>query len=278
LAPGGPWPDGLERIFEYPRVPQRVFLGMCHPDPVAGRCAVPMNDWYLRGSEHLLGPVRTNLGTRPAWPLAADGYSLRYTDGPLPDVESAIEGLFVPSTDYLQRNLLFCDHTIHALHLEALVFSRRKRGQPAGWLGAERAGKPAGWVRLFYPFSNERFLASSNEPVHFESRPVRETDLQPGDHVIVYNHPAYQHSTVAGVWRLENAVVVQSHPSLRMQGHGSRVYSKAGMWRTMLKLRSRSAPCAGCGSGCGSSSRTAAPTRSSPATGGSPRSTTRGGR
>ena len=155
-------------------------------------------------------------------------------------MESAIERLFVPSTDYLQRNLLFCDHTIHALHLEALVFSRRKRGVAPGWLGAERAGKPAGWVRLYYPFSDERvlerFLASQTEPAHFESSPVREADLQPGDHLIVYNHPAYQHATVAGVWRLENAVVVQSHPSLRMQGHGSRVYTKAGMWRVMLKL------------------------------------------
>jgi hypothetical protein len=234
--PGGPWPDGLERIFEYPRVSQSIFLGPCRPDAVTGRCAAPMVEWFMRGSEHLLGPIRTNVGTKSAWPLAADGYSLLYTDGHLPNVESAIEGLFTPSTDYLQRNLIFCDHTIHALHLEALVFSRRKRGLPPGWLGAERAGKPAGWVRLYVPFARDRFLASLTEPVHFESSPVREADLQPGDHVIVFNHPAYQHSTVAGVWRLENAVVVQSHPSLQMQGHGSRVYTKAGMWRTMIKL------------------------------------------
>jgi hypothetical protein len=234
--PGGPWPDGLERMFEYPRVPQSIFLGMCQPDPNTGRCAIPMNDWYVRGTEHVSGPIRTNKGTRTAWPLAADGFSLPYTDGVLPNVESAIERLFVPSTDYLERNLLFCDQTVHALHLEALVFSWRKRGVAPGWLGAERAGKPPGWVRLYFPFSGERFLASQTEPAHFEFGPVREAVLQPGDHLIVYNHPAYQHATVAGVWRLENAVVVQSHPSLRMQGHGSRVYSKAGMWRTMLKL------------------------------------------
>ena len=147
----------------------------------------------------------------------------------------------MPSTDYLQRNLLFCDHAIHALHLEALVFSRRKRGQAAGWLGAERAGKPPGWVRIFYQFFSpfsvpERFLGSPAEPLHFEPDSAREADLQPGDHLIVYNHPAYEHATVAGVWRLENAVVVQSHPKLLMQGHGSRVSSKGGMWSAMLKL------------------------------------------
>lgn len=242
--PGGPWPDGLERIFEYPRVPQRIFLGMCHPDASFGICAAPMNEWAVRGPEHLIGPIRTNVGTRAAWPRAADGYSLPYTDGVLPNVESAIERLFVPSTDFLDRNLLFCDHTIHALHLEALVFSRRKRGAAPGWLGAERAGKPAGWVRLFVPFNDdpnhpERFLAGLLEPAHFESDPVHEADLQPGDHVIVYNHPAYQYSTVAGVWKLENAVVVQSHPSLLMQGHGSKVYPKADMWETMMKLFNR---------------------------------------
>jgi hypothetical protein len=234
--PGGPWPDGLERIFEYPRVPQGTFLDVCRPDAVTGRCSAPMAEWIMKGSEHLIGPIRTNVGTKSAWPTVGDGYRLFYTDGHLPDVESAIEGLFTPSTDYLERNLLFCDHTIHALHLEALVFSRRKRGLVPGWLGAERAGKPAGWIRLHVPFRTDRFLASSTEPAHFESSPVREADLQPGDHVIVYNHPAYEHSTVAGVWRLENAVVVQSQPSLRMQGHGSRVYTKAGMWRTMIKL------------------------------------------
>jgi hypothetical protein len=236
VVPGGPWRDGLERSFEYPRVKQRVFLGKCNPDPVFGICAAPMNDWSVRGSENLRGPIRTNPGTRPAWRVAPhDDYALFYTDGPVP-VESAIEGLFATSTDYEKRNLLYCDHTIHALHLEALVFSRRKRGVASGWLAAERVGKPAGWVRLYYPFDGERFLASPSEPAHFENGSVREADLQPGDHVIVYNHPAYQHATVAGVWKLENAIVVQSHPSLLMQGHGSRVLDKGGMWEAMLKL------------------------------------------
>ncbi|GIH26576.1 hypothetical protein Aph01nite_48860 [Acrocarpospora phusangensis] len=237
--PGGPWPDGLERIFEYPRVPQSLFLAACHPDATTGRCAAPMNEWYMRGSEHLHGPIRTNIGTRAAWRAAGSSYNLYYTDGHLPDVETAIEALFTPSADYLQRNLIFCDHVIHALHLEALVFSRRKRGVAPGWLGADRAGKPAGWIRLYAPFVDGRFLGGVKEPAYFESSPVREADLQPGDHVIVYNHPAYQHATVAGVWRLENAIVVQSHPSLRMQGHGSRVYDKPGMWRTMIGLFNR---------------------------------------
>jgi len=240
---GGPWVDGLDRLFEYPRVPQHFFLGACSPDPSTGVCAVPMAEWHLRGSEHLIGPIRTNPGTTAAWrpnasdPANIDDYDLLYTTGHLPTAVAAIEGMFTPSPDYLKRNLLFCDHTIHALHLEALVFARRKRGAPTTWLDAEMATKPARWLRINVPFwDGERFLAGQAEPAHFEYLQVREADLQVGDHLIVYNHPAYDNATIAGVWRLENAVVVQTHPGLRMQGHGSRVYTKGGMWRTMVYL------------------------------------------
>ena len=30
--PGGPWPDGYERLFEYPRIPPSLFQSVCRPD------------------------------------------------------------------------------------------------------------------------------------------------------------------------------------------------------------------------------------------------------
>jgi hypothetical protein len=65
---------------------------------------------------------------------------------------------------------------------------------------------------------------------------VRISDLQAGDHLIIHNHPAYEQATVDGVWRLENAVVVQTFPELLMQGHGSRLQGQAGMWKDMIGL------------------------------------------
>ena len=65
---------------------------------------------------------------------------------------------------------------------------------------------------------------------------MRQADLQVGDHVIVYNHPAYAKATAGGVWRLENAVVVQTSPDLLMQGHGSALRDQGGMWKEMISL------------------------------------------
>jgi hypothetical protein len=236
---GGPWPDGLRRMFEYPRVPQEFFKAPCNPDD-KGVCQVPMNDWLVRGVEHLITTERTNPETKGAWaaPNPDSHTDLEYVPGKLADAVAAIEKLFTPSDDYRQRNLLFCDQTIHALHLEALVFSMQKRQADRTWLDTERQAKPPGWLRLFVPFtfSGPPFLAGVREPAHFEAKEVRVADLQPGDHVVIYNHPAYDHATSSGVWRLENAVVVQTFPELRMQGHGSNIRDKAGMWQDMVDL------------------------------------------
>lgn len=217
---GGPWLDGLERIVEYPRVTQASFLKACRPG-ADGKCATRMGNWAVQGSEHLVGPIQSNPGTTVNWVHdQGDDFTLLYhkIDPPRLGPLDAITGLFAPSTDYLGRDLLFCDQAIHALHLEALAFSRRK--QPADWLDKELVNKPAGWLRLEASFDDsDRFLAGRAEPAHFEFATVSEVELLPGDHLIVYNHPAYQHATVAGAWKLENALVVTAYP-LRLQGTG----------------------------------------------------------
>ena len=41
---GGPWLDGWERMFEYPRLPESVFIQACQPD-IFSVCSPPINNW-----------------------------------------------------------------------------------------------------------------------------------------------------------------------------------------------------------------------------------------
>ena len=233
---GGPWLDGHERLFEYPRVPAWLFGRACNPDPFnANRCRAPMEEWgYPRGDVHLHAGSRANPSAGAAWKRNVD--ALEFVPGAGLNAVAAIQNLFQPSSDFLARNLMFCDQTIHALHLEALVFAMTKRGRGTAWLDEEVAAHGARWLRMHFLFNNPEgaFLGGTEETLFFEHASVREADLQVGDHLIVYNHPAYANTT-SGVWRLENAVVVQTYPQLLMQGHGSAVHDKAGMWSAMLK-------------------------------------------
>jgi hypothetical protein len=231
---GGPWPDGYERLFEYPRVSESLFGRACKPDS-SRRCTPPMQEWGSpRGDVHLHAGIRANPSAGAAWRRNVD--ALEFVPATGLNAVDAIQKLFEPSSDFLQRNLMNCDQTIHALHLEALVFAMTKRGRGTAWLDSEVAARDAGWLRMHFQFNNPTplFLGGSGETLFFEHVSVPEADLQVGDHLIVYNHPAYANTT-SGVWRLENAVVVQTYPRLLMQGHGSAVHDKPGMWRAMLK-------------------------------------------
>jgi hypothetical protein len=244
----GPWPDGLDRAFEYPRVPRRIFQATCQPDE-KDTCKAPMDSWHLGDDNTIVGPLQTNPSTTARWRQGKDeNYALEFTpqDPAKPKAVDAIAELFTRSPDFLKRNLMYCDHTIHALHLEALVFaeSKRRAAGDTAWLDGVVATKPAGWLRLHHPLvspgalqpSGGKFLAGSGEPDFFHHLNVRPSELQVGDHLIVYNHPAYEHTTLHGAWRLENAVVVQTTPTLLVQGHGSPIMSIATAKAHMLKL------------------------------------------
>jgi hypothetical protein len=103
------------------------------------------------------------------------------------------------------------------------------------------SANPAGWLRLWVPLpsadaTDRKYLAGPDEPTFFEHTAVPAEDLQVGDHLIMYNHPAYEHATIHGAWRLENAVVVQTAPKLVMQGHGSELLTLASAKALMLDL------------------------------------------
>lgn len=233
--PGGPWPDGYERLFEYPRLPQATFLGACRPDG-NGRCQAPMQEWgHPRGDVFMHAAIRANPSLGASWVRRDQELDYKPVSGET--AVGAVQRLFTPSSDFLGRNLMYCDHTLHALHLESLVFAMTKRGRGTAWLDGEVSSGGDRWLRIHFQFGNpERFLGGSGESRYFEHATVRQADLQVGDHLIVYNHPAYDKATVSGVWRLENALVVQTVPGLKLQGHGSRLLTQGGMWEEMIGL------------------------------------------
>jgi hypothetical protein len=245
-AAAGPWTDGLERMFEYPRVPKSIFVRACNPDDKRfGYCRPPMADWRRPiGGDDLIGPNRSSPAAAGSWKAnEEDPYSFEYTRAAAsaPDPVAAVDLVFTPSTDYLRRNLFFCDQVIHSLHLEALTFAESKRRASGDhtWLEDEVKRNGPGWLRLYYQFGDPaNYLGGDHEKAswYFESLQVRQADLQVGDHLVVYNHPAYTHTTLHGVWRLENAVVVQTLPELLMQGHGSYVFGIGGAQRAMAQL------------------------------------------
>ena len=193
-----------------------------------------MQEWgYPPGDIYLHAAVRANPSARASW--RRQDYELDFVAGAGMNAVTAVQKLFEPSSDFLARNLMMCDHTIHALHLEALVFAMTKRGRGSAWLDAEVAANGARWLRIqsrsasrggTWPDPASRCSSSTSA--------CAQADLQVGDHLIVYNHPAYA-ATTAGVWRLENAVVVQTFPELLMQGHGSAVLNQGAMWKAMIK-------------------------------------------
>src|SRR6185295_10592774 len=98
----GPWPDGLVRAFEYPRVPRSVFLTTCQPD-AKDSCTAPMDTWHLGDDNTIVGPIQTNPGTTARWrPGNADAYALEFTplDPAKPKAVDAIAGLFTRSSDF----------------------------------------------------------------------------------------------------------------------------------------------------------------------------------
>ena len=146
----------------------------------------------------------------------AYGFELK-PDG---DAAAAIESLFVPSRDFKRRNLLYCDHVIHVLHLEALLFSRKKRDPDTAWLTHLVDTHVVGWIRIDVSWNRGDFLGSDGAPAPFFTKvKIRPEQLQVGDHIRIFAHPAYDNATIDGYWRLENALVVDLEP-LRVQGHG----------------------------------------------------------
>jgi len=226
--PAGPWKDGWNRIFEYPRIPRRnprthqdFFEGICNPHPDEPHfCQTPgMMDWRIGSQNQLKREIAVNQNSTNNWdPEGSYKFFLKTGVDPI----VAINEIFKGKENFKERNLLFCDHVIHLLHLEAFIFSRRNSTSWLTWLRNEISSKPKGWFRIWKSWSDDDFLAGLGNPSKiFSMRKIHKSQLQVGDHFIMYLHPAYDNASPDGYWRLENAVVVMVGKHLFVQGHGT---------------------------------------------------------
>jgi len=174
--------------------------------------------------------------------------ALQYWSGPIGDYEfqltptgrahafAALQALFTLQADPKKRTLIHCDYLTSVLHMKAFAeaigegeFDRRVATGviplKLNWNGfndiTESPGFGAGRTSL-------RFVEVANE-----------NDFVIGDHVVFYNHPLYDAliAGVGGVWRLENAVLVDRQGSTDLfQGHGYLTpVTKAHMFSSMRR-------------------------------------------
>ncbi len=269
--PSGPWKDGWNRIFEYPRITTKtqklkeIFHKNCLPDDWSedlGRCREQsMRDWkstpnkkhlHYIGSSHSVHAMYNNSNSPyPKLHFEVDKYWDReafyqFFLKPASDPILAIESFFNNSSvDFKKRNFLFCDQVVHVLHLEALLEVTIK---PLGLQdsfrdevmkhisAAENWEEEEGWLRIDHSWRDGKYLVSKNEKQYFEHKCILRDELQVGDHLIIFNHPAYDKITQYAIWRLENAIVVQTDPKLLLQGHGLSPVSLLSMKKSMLRL------------------------------------------
>lgn len=139
------------------------------------------------------------------------------------DAYTAITKLFVRQKNICNRTLIHCDNLLSLIHFRAFAESMGKAKFN------EQIKKGTIKVSLHhYGFSH--ILEARGRPKEAISLkwvvPARREDFIIGDHVYFHNHPAYDVMIqgVGGVWRLENAILVDrkgSRPSDDLfQGHG----------------------------------------------------------
>jgi hypothetical protein len=222
--------DGWKRMFEYPRLPVvSPLVATCNLQTNSITCDVAggLKGWTKQA--RYVHDFKVNDAATALWEHdPVEDYEFDFDKASGNDPVAAVKNLFTAQADYRKRNLLMCDQTIHCLLLEALIRVKSKRDGNTSWLKPLVDANPTGWLRIYYPSAYDRnpagsrFLAARPEPMFFEVTRVGVEELMIGDHVIVYNHPAYDMAKDRDdVWRLENSVVVANSPRLLLQGHGT---------------------------------------------------------
>jgi hypothetical protein len=150
----------------------------------------------------------------------------------------ALMKLFKEHTDPRKRTLIHCDYVVSVLELRAYAenigaarfnaimqdVSKDPGAQPMrlkynGFTDLLR--NPT--LSTAYPVGGGKWRAAVGPAPLKEVVVASKNNLIIGDHVIFYNHPSYDalKRGVGGVWRLENAIVVdRAGGQLRYQGHG----------------------------------------------------------
>jgi hypothetical protein len=217
--------DGWKRMFEYPRLPrEEPFDSTCAATGSNTVCDLTGNmaGWF-KGAQYV---HRFQIGAAAAtnWtPHPSDQYVFFFDKSSSNNPADAVTKLFTAEEDLRRRNLLMCDQVIQCLHLESLLRVKSKRDGNSTWFGTLVNAEANGWLRVTNPWRPVPvFLVGKQEPRFFEVKKIQVPELQVGDHVIVFNHPAYDMAKDPDdVWRLENALVVSVSPRLLLQGHGT---------------------------------------------------------
>jgi hypothetical protein len=241
------------RAFEYPNKPSAK---ACLPE----NKGKPLN-------EQKPNP-RVNLAAQDYWGPVQEGspvpgfqssYYFELTPEGKKNAYQALTTLFTPQDSICKMTLIHCDYLASVVHLRTF----------AETLGTgefnDRVSKGLIDMKLtYYGFAYiEPYLARSAKSVSLqEVRPDSEEDLIIGDHVMFWNHRAYDliNEQIHNAWRLENAILTERKGGVDyFLGHGSGKQTKDTMKqklaeeyndvvgqadRAIDKTRSKSAPAA----------------------------------
>jgi hypothetical protein len=132
----------------------------------------------------------------------------------------ALQNLFVNQAQACRRTLIHCDYLVSTIHFKAFAESIG----PAEFNRRVRAGTIPLVLRWDGFRSLQRTTGRSAQSTSLRLvRPASKRDLIIGDHVYFHNHPMYAAliAGVGGVWRLENAILVDRISGVdKFQGHG----------------------------------------------------------
>ncbi len=229
----GPWVDGSRvRVCEYPYFNKSLIdpadlITSTNPNGI-------FSDFAPTVGQYLNGDVETRFDSEPNtpsvnWlPVKAPTERFRYTRIPgSGSMATALDTFFQARFNVWQRNWLFCDHSIAAMHLEALRFAMQRRGQGStfdtlvrpkgpflsGILGGkvtyDSNGKPS--AEDGNTLWSDGVSTGAGDTGVFDNLFVDYRDVQVGDHVILWNHHLYVFVT-RGAWRLENSFITDFDP------------------------------------------------------------------
>ena len=161
-----------------------------------------------------------------------DPYSWRLSDKGKKDPYHAIANLFAPQPAH-KRALLHCDYLISLVNFMSLADSigEAEFNKRIAAFGADKIVLKTNLLMDLNVSTFERdpkgeFTTTAKKGLGSMQRvsPSSEADLVIGDHVIFYNHAAYDiiNAKVGNAWRLENAVLVSKDKGKDVfLGHGS---------------------------------------------------------
>jgi Domain of unknown function (DUF4157)/Protein-glutamine gamma-glutamyltransferase len=177
------------------------------------------------------GP-RVNKAAERYWgpmEMTGDGYQFPLSALGKKSAFDALKALFTPQSDKCNRTLIHCDYLASVVHYRTFAetigtaeFTKRVKNGivplTLKWNG-------------FDDIETKTFRSAEQESLQ-EVRPSSERDLVIGDHVVFWNHRAYDliNSKVREAWRLENAILVDRKSGADIfLGHGSGEQSESGM-------------------------------------------------